>query len=196
MTTAKLVRTALTPISKIWEIYFICQEWISCKHCLILRLSLLKVLLNIMPLVFSSRPPPLCGCIQAEPNYIAQQGDHVSWQRVSHYFKSIPASLISLNPKFFLMFQVAARVRTPDGEEQLILAEIVSFNPSSNKYPLAIYKIMLEKYFASFSIVYLLVPYYLLVNCDEQKKRYMRTTYGQILVVVNDRYSSFTTMSS
>lgn len=92
MTTAKLVRTALTPISKIWEIYFICQEWISCKHCLILRLSLLKVLLNIMPLVFSSRPPPLCGCIQAEPNYIAQQGDHVSWQRVSHYFKIIPHS--------------------------------------------------------------------------------------------------------
>lgn len=87
-------------------------------------------------------------------------------------------------------------MRTPDGEEQLILAEIVSFNPSSNKYPLAIYKILLEKYFASFSIVYLLVPYYLLVNCDEQKKRYMRTTYGQILVVVNDRYSSFTTMSS
>lgn len=83
-------------------------------------------------------------------------------------------------------------MRTPDGEEQLILAEIVSFNPSSNKYPLAIYKIMLEKYFASFSIVYLLVPYYLLVNYDEQKKRYMRTTCGQILVVVNDRYSSFT----
>lgn len=83
-------------------------------------------------------------------------------------------------------------MRTPDGEEQLILAEIVSFNPSSNKYPLAFYKIMLEKYFASFSIVYLLVPYYLLVNYDEQKKRYMRTTCGQILVVVNDRYSSFT----
>lgn len=53
----------------------------------------------------SETPPPLCGCIQAEPNYVAQQGDHV-----------------------------AARVRTPDGEEQLILAEIVSFNPSSNKY--------------------------------------------------------------
>lgn len=83
-------------------------------------------------------------------------------------------------------------MRTPDGEEQLILAEIVSFNPSSNKYPLAFYKIMLEKYFASFSIVYLLVPYYLLVNYNEQMKRYMRTTCGQILVVVNDRYSSFT----
>lgn len=53
----------------------------------------------------SETPLPLCGCIQAEPNYVAQQGDHV-----------------------------AARVRTPDGEEQLILAEIVSFNPSSNKY--------------------------------------------------------------
>ena len=45
-----------------------------------------------MPLVFSSRPLPLCGCIQAEPNYVAQQGDHVSWQRVSHYFKIIPHS--------------------------------------------------------------------------------------------------------
>ncbi len=32
-------------------------------------------------------------------------------------------------------FQVAARVRTPDGEEQWILAEVVSFNPSTNKYP-------------------------------------------------------------
>ncbi|KAL9982098.1 hypothetical protein ACROYT_G010895 [Oculina patagonica] len=53
----------------------------------------------------SESPPPLCGSIQAEANYVAQQGDHV-----------------------------AARVRTPDGEEQLILAEIVSFNPSSNKY--------------------------------------------------------------
>ncbi|KAK2556295.1 SAGA-associated factor 29 [Acropora cervicornis] len=52
----------------------------------------------------SESPPPLCGRIQAESNYVAQQGDHV-----------------------------AARVRTPD-EEQLILAEIVSFNPSSNKY--------------------------------------------------------------
>lgn len=53
----------------------------------------------------SESPPPLCGSIQAETNFVAQQGDHV-----------------------------AARVRTPDGEEQLILAEIVSFNPSSNKY--------------------------------------------------------------
>lgn len=53
----------------------------------------------------SESPPSLCGCIQAEANYVAQQGDHV-----------------------------AARVRTPDGEEQLILAEIVSFNPSTNKY--------------------------------------------------------------
>ncbi|XP_020601852.1 SAGA-associated factor 29-like [Orbicella faveolata] len=53
----------------------------------------------------SESPPPLCGSVQAESNYVAQQGDHV-----------------------------AARVRTPDGEEQLILAEIVSFNPSSNKY--------------------------------------------------------------
>ena len=42
-------------------------------------------------------------------------------------------------------FKVAARVRTPDGEEQLILAEIVSFNPSSNKYPFAFPFLEFEK---------------------------------------------------
>ena len=35
----------------------------------------------------------------------------------------------------YLNFQVAVRVRTPDGEEKWILAEVVSFNPSTNKYP-------------------------------------------------------------
>ncbi|XP_032220466.1 SAGA-associated factor 29 [Nematostella vectensis] len=53
----------------------------------------------------SESPPPLCGAVPAEPNYIAQPGDHV-----------------------------AARVKTSDGEEQWILAEIVSFNPGTNKY--------------------------------------------------------------
>ena len=31
---------------------------------------------------------------------------------------------------------MAARVRTPEGEEQWILAEVFAFNPSTNKYPL------------------------------------------------------------
>ena len=31
--------------------------------------------------------------------------------------------------------QVAARVRTPEAEEQWILGELVSFNPSTSKYP-------------------------------------------------------------
>ena len=35
----------------------------------------------------------------------------------------------------YLNFQVAVRVKTPDGEQQWILAEVVSFNPSTNKYP-------------------------------------------------------------
>ncbi|KAK3749703.1 hypothetical protein QZH41_014977, partial [Actinostola sp. cb2023] len=54
----------------------------------------------------SESPPPLCGAVQADNNYIAQSGDHV-----------------------------AARVKTSDGEEQWILAEIVSFSSSTNKYP-------------------------------------------------------------
>ncbi|XP_031553216.1 SAGA-associated factor 29-like [Actinia tenebrosa] len=53
----------------------------------------------------SESSPPLCGAVQADSNYIAQPGDHV-----------------------------AARVKTSDGEEQWILAEIVSFNTSTNKY--------------------------------------------------------------
>ena len=56
-----------------------------------------------MPLVFSSRPPPLCGCIQAEPNYIAQQGDHVSWQRGLIILKLFLTHL-SKSKLFFLMF--------------------------------------------------------------------------------------------
>ncbi|XP_077996014.1 SAGA-associated factor 29-like [Glandiceps talaboti] len=50
-------------------------------------------------------PPPLCGAISAESNYLAKTGD-----------------------------KVAARVKGIDGDETWILAEVVSFNPSSNKY--------------------------------------------------------------
>ncbi|CAB3995880.1 SAGA-associated factor 29 [Paramuricea clavata] len=53
----------------------------------------------------SENVPPLCGSIPPAANYAPDPGDHV-----------------------------AARVRTPDGEEQWILAEVVLFNPSTNKY--------------------------------------------------------------
>ncbi|XP_039252328.1 SAGA-associated factor 29-like [Styela clava] len=51
------------------------------------------------------KPPPLCGAIPSSVDYIAKPGD-----------------------------KVAARVRTEEGEEQWILAEVISFNPTSNKY--------------------------------------------------------------
>ena len=52
-----------------------------------------------------SRPPPLCGAVPADNNYIAKPGD-----------------------------KVAARVKSSDGEENWILAEVVSFNTTTNKY--------------------------------------------------------------
>ncbi len=51
------------------------------------------------------RPPPLCGAVPAEPNHIGRTGD-----------------------------KVAARVRASDGEENWILAEVVSYSGASNKY--------------------------------------------------------------
>ncbi|KAF4116275.1 SAGA-associated factor 29 isoform X1 [Onychostoma macrolepis] len=50
-------------------------------------------------------PPPLCGAIPASSDYVAKQGD-----------------------------KVAARVKAVDGDEQWILAEVVSYNHSTNKY--------------------------------------------------------------
>ncbi|CAM1154786.1 CCDC101 (predicted) [Pycnogonum litorale] len=50
-------------------------------------------------------PPPLCGAIQAEPNYIAKVGD-----------------------------MVASLVKGPDGDENWILAEVFHYNTSTNKY--------------------------------------------------------------
>ena len=50
-------------------------------------------------------PPPLCGAISSENNYLAKLGD-----------------------------KVAARVKGSDGDENWILAEVVSFNPATNKY--------------------------------------------------------------
>lgn len=51
------------------------------------------------------RPPPLCGAVPAESNYIAEHGD-----------------------------KVAARVKGDDGEENWILAEVVSYHSTSGKY--------------------------------------------------------------
>jgi len=50
-------------------------------------------------------PPPLCGAISSDGNYVAKPGD-----------------------------MVAALVRSPDGDENWILAEVVSYNHSSAKY--------------------------------------------------------------
>lgn len=49
-------------------------------------------------------PPPLCGASPASSDYVAKQGD-----------------------------KVAARVKTVEGDEQWILAEVVSYNHSTNK---------------------------------------------------------------
>ena len=53
----------------------------------------------------SFRPPPLCGAVPSESNHIAKHGD-----------------------------KVAARVKSTDGEENWILAEVVSYTSSSNRY--------------------------------------------------------------
>uniref|UniRef100_A0AAX7V9S8 SAGA-associated factor 29 n=1 Tax=Astatotilapia calliptera TaxID=8154 RepID=A0AAX7V9S8_ASTCA len=50
-------------------------------------------------------PPPLCGATPASSDYVAKQGD-----------------------------KVAARVKSVEGDEQWILAEVVSYNHSTNKY--------------------------------------------------------------
>uniref|UniRef100_UPI00358F9140 SAGA-associated factor 29 isoform X1 n=2 Tax=Myxine glutinosa TaxID=7769 RepID=UPI00358F9140 len=53
----------------------------------------------------NERPPPLCGAVSAAGDYVARPRD-----------------------------KVAARVRGPDADEQWILAEVVSYNSTSNKY--------------------------------------------------------------
>ncbi|XP_059587481.1 SAGA-associated factor 29 isoform X2 [Alligator mississippiensis] len=51
------------------------------------------------------KPPPLCGAIPAASDYVAKPGD-----------------------------KVAARVKAVDGDEQWILAEVVSYSHATNKY--------------------------------------------------------------
>ena len=52
----------------------------------------------------SSKPPPLCGAIPAESNYVSQPGD-----------------------------MAAALVRSAEGEENWILAEVVAYNSSTGR---------------------------------------------------------------
>ena len=56
-------------------------------------------------LLYLLRPPSLCGAVPADSNYVAKSLD-----------------------------KVAARVKGQDGEENWILAEVVSYSHSSNKY--------------------------------------------------------------
>ncbi|KAL4223244.1 SAGA HAT/Core module component [Mactra antiquata] len=51
------------------------------------------------------KPPPLCGAMSADNNYVAKPGD-----------------------------KVAARVKSSDGEENWILAEVSTYSTSTNKY--------------------------------------------------------------
>ncbi|XP_037089243.1 SAGA-associated factor 29-like [Pollicipes pollicipes] len=110
---AELIRSALATI---YEIRSIRNELrLQAKHSgnkeTIRRGALMKMLQNTaqtLPLWIGSpgdEPPALCGAVQAEPNYAAKAGD-----------------------------MVAALVRGSDGEENWILAEVISYNSSSNKY--------------------------------------------------------------
>ncbi|OXU29395.1 hypothetical protein TSAR_015210 [Trichomalopsis sarcophagae] len=76
------------------------------------RGTLMKMLLvtaQTLPLYVGktpgAKPPSLCGCIPAENSYVAKMGD-----------------------------MVAAFVKNLEGEENWILAEVMSFNHSNNKY--------------------------------------------------------------
>lgn len=76
------------------------------------RGALMKMLLSTaqtLPLYVGktpgAKPPPLCGAIPAEPTYIAKMGD-----------------------------MVAALVKSNEDGENWILAEVVQFNPATNKY--------------------------------------------------------------
>ncbi|KAF7391160.1 hypothetical protein V1477_008791 [Vespula maculifrons] len=76
------------------------------------RGALMKMLLSTaqtLPLYVGKAPgakaPPLCGAVPAEPTYIAKMGD-----------------------------MVAALVKGSEEEENWILAEVVQFNPTTNKY--------------------------------------------------------------
>ncbi|XP_063244555.1 SAGA-associated factor 29 isoform X2 [Bacillus rossius redtenbacheri] len=109
----ELIRTALQKVSEIRAIRN--ERRIQARNAgnkeTIRRGALMKMLHNsaqTLPLFVSKlgeKPPPLCGAIPAEPTYVAKVGD-----------------------------MVAALVKSADEEENWILAEVVQFNPATNKY--------------------------------------------------------------
>ncbi|VDI09808.1 SAGA-associated factor 29-like isoform X1 [Mytilus galloprovincialis] len=108
---AELLRKALDKISEIKSIREQRRIADSDRPKPIMRrgvlMSMLQQNASTLPLWVSKpgeKPPPLCGAVPADNNYIAKPGD-----------------------------KVAARVRSDD-EENWILAEVVSFNASANKY--------------------------------------------------------------
>ncbi|XP_064612708.1 SAGA-associated factor 29-like [Liolophura sinensis] len=109
---AELLRRALDKIGEIKGIRENRRLGDSDRPKQILRRGVLMTMLQqnavTLPLWVSKpgeKPPQLCGAVPADNNYVAKQGD-----------------------------KVAARVRGSDGEENWILAEVVSFSSSSNKY--------------------------------------------------------------
>lgn len=106
---AELLRKAL---DKITEIKAIRENRRFDRPKPIMRRGVLMSLLQqnavTLPLWVSKpgeKPPPLCGAVSADNSYVAKPGD-----------------------------KVAARVRSAEGEENWILAEVVTFNTSTNKY--------------------------------------------------------------
>ncbi|XP_011342942.1 SAGA-associated factor 29 isoform X2 [Ooceraea biroi] len=110
----ELLRKVLTMINEIRTIRY--ERRIQARNAgnkeTIRRGALMKMLLSTaqtLPLyvgkVPGGKPPPLCGAIPAEPTYIARMGD-----------------------------MVAALVKGNEEGENWILAEVVNFNPATNKY--------------------------------------------------------------
>ncbi|XP_015127064.1 SAGA-associated factor 29 [Diachasma alloeum] len=110
----ELLRSALTKINEIRSIRN--ERRIQARNAgnkeTIRRGALMKMLQSTaatLPLYIgktpSAKPPPLCGAIPADSTYIAKMGD-----------------------------MVAALVKGSEEEENWILAEVVHYNPTTNKY--------------------------------------------------------------
>lgn len=108
---AELLRKALDKIGEIKAIRENRRQDSDCPKPIMRRGVLMTILQQnavTLPLWVSKpgeKPPPLCGAMPADNNYIAKPGD-----------------------------KVAARVKSSDGEENWILAEVASFNSATNKY--------------------------------------------------------------
>ncbi|XP_022921056.1 SAGA-associated factor 29 [Onthophagus taurus] len=109
----EVLRKALQKITEIRNIKN--ERRIQTRHTInkdtIRRGPWMKMLLSsaqTLPLFVSKigeKPPPLCGAVPADPNYVAKVGD-----------------------------MVAALVKVADGDGDCILAEVVSYNHTTNKY--------------------------------------------------------------